>query len=814
MSLSSSADVVVRRRETAFWQSAGASIAAKAVGAVCLLAQVPIAVGHLGSELFGVWMTLVSALSLMAFADVGIGAGVQNEAAAYAGQSREAEAWKSGIDGVALLGLVGVVLAMMLLAAWRWLPWEDWLGLAAPKLAEDARRGLLVLIILFCVNLPLTVLARLAYGLQLGWLANVWTAAIQVLALFAVMLASGGGVGFAGFVAAAAWPVVIGNICLGVHLFRRMGWSASSLRRPDTAGMARLLKAGLPFTLPQLGALALSALPPVLISAVLGPASVTPWSLGQRLLGLFSQVQTMVLAPLWPAFTEARSRGDLVWLEKNYRRSVIVSALAIAAPQAAFALWGGPAVRIWSQGTVSLDLLTAAAFGFWAATTSLSQPPAFLLNSFGRAFGQGIYGGFSVAVIIACAPWSLRAGGLAGFAALAGGVFLAINVPCVYLEARKVLKIQRAPMREKRELRKRLLAGVCHLVGRMRRVRAERRVAVAIYKVDRVGDFVLALGALRFVAARVAKADLLLVLSESVRELAEREFPDVEKHYVAYRGEGARAALWAAWWNPLARGRVRADELICLRHQGGFFRKSILAGLGAKRSVGCEEGGGISSGREIFSERVNYPEVKRDELPAELRAHAAVLSNWSGERVIADDLLPALASSANVGGDVLICPFGSNAVRDYPDESWCKIVEGLRAAGRRVVFNGAEGDRARLHALAKKCGNVSADVTKDFSALLDLMMRADVVIAVETAAAHLATALDKPAVILIGGGHFGKCGPWARSARQTWLTHEQACFGCNWNCGQEEPWCVRRIVAEDVLKAVEASWAAVSAVDS
>ena len=77
-------------------------------------------------------------------------------------------------------------------AAWWWLPWEGWLGLAVPEIAGDARRGLLVLIILFCANLSLTVLARLAYGLQLSWLANAWAAAAQVLTLLAVRVTEGG----------------------------------------------------------------------------------------------------------------------------------------------------------------------------------------------------------------------------------------------------------------------------------------------------------------------------------------------------------------------------------------------------------------------------------------------------------------------------------------------------------------------------------------------------------------------------------------------------------------------------------------------
>jgi ADP-heptose:LPS heptosyltransferase/O-antigen/teichoic acid export membrane protein len=799
MSLPSSVDSATRRRETALWQGAGASIVAKGVSAVCQLAQVPVALGYLGAELFGLWMTLVSVLAMMAFADLGIGAGVQNEAASLVGKDRADEARKTCVNGLAVLGLVGVGLIVVLVACCAWLPWAGWIGIRDAVIATEARQGCLVLIILFCANLPLTALARLAYGLQLGWLANAWYAAINLLTLFAVIVASSWRMDFAGFVAIAAVPPVVGHAAIGIHLLAKMRWRIASLPRPDTVGMMRLLRAGLPFTLPQLGALALSAMPPVLISAVLGPAAVTPWNMGQRLLGLFGQLQALLLAPLWPAFTEARSRGDSDWLRTSYRRSIFLSGAVVALPQLLFVFWGGVVIDFWGRGAVSVEWSMAAALGFWAAVGSMSQPPAFLLNSFGRALGQGIYGGLSVAIIIAFAPVVLRAGGSAGLAALAGAVFLLVNLRCVYREANAAL--QPGSTADSVGKSNAATAWLCRVVGYFRRQRSRRSVPVVIYKVDRLGDFVLALGAVQWAITRAGAANVLMILNESVRELAEREFPNVEKSYVRYDGDGGLAALRAAWSNPLARGVVRADTVICLRHQRGLFRERILAGLKAGVSIGCSEGGARQQG-DCFTKPVIYRAEKSRELPTELRTHAAVLSEWSGEQVAAADVLPSLVSSTLSADFVLVCPFGSSEIRDYPVERWAAIVEGLRAAGRRVVFNAAAGDETRLHELVKHCGAVEVNVTERFSDYFVLIERAAVVITVETAAAHLAAALDKPAVILIGGGHFGKCGPWNRSARQVWLTHAMDCFGCDWSCVHEQPWCVRRIAVEDVVAAV------------
>jgi O-antigen/teichoic acid export membrane protein len=435
MSSTSSADSAARRRENAIWQGAATSVVAKAVSALCLLAQVPVAVGYLGTELFGLWMTLTSVLSLAAFADLGVGAGVQNEAGTLLGREQRAGIKATCANGLALLAMVALALVIALLAIWQWLPWENWLNLTDPSVKADARQGLLVLVILFGATFPLTSLSRLAFGLQLGWLANLWLAAINVLTLAAVLAARRASLNFTAFVVVAALPVLLGHLGLAFQLFRRQGWRWSDLPYPTAGHMSRLLRAGLPFTLPQLGALSLTFVPPLVLSSVLGPAAVTPWNIAHRLLGLFGVAQQILLTQLWPAYTEAHARGDWVWLKRNYRRSILGGLCLIALPQALFCFWGEAAVDIWTRGAVVLP----AGFAFWAglhaAVISVSQAPAFLLNSLGRMHGQAVYGFGATVVALAIAPRLAREFGLSGISMGVVVLWSTVYLPLIYLDA-------------------------------------------------------------------------------------------------------------------------------------------------------------------------------------------------------------------------------------------------------------------------------------------------------------------------------------------------------------------------------------------
>ena len=79
-------------------------------------------------------------------------------------------------------------------------------------------------------------------------------------------------------------------------------------------------------------------------------------------------------------------------------------------------------------------------------------------------------------------------------------------------------------------------------------------------------------------------------------------------------------------------------------------------------------------------------------------------------------------------------------------------------------------------------------------------------VGVETSLAHIASALEVPQVIVLGGGHFGRFMPVHRTTTAVILPLE--CFACNWSCRCKKPYCIRSIRPETVAQAVERALAA------
>lgn len=355
------------------------------------------------------------------------------------------------------------------------------------------------------------------------------------------------------------------------------------------------------------------------------------------------------------------------------------------------------------------------------------------------------------------------------------------------------------------------------------RVRARAGVAgrVAIVKLDRLGDFVLALAAIKRLIRHHGEERCVLIISPAAAELAQREFPAVER-VVLPASQGHARAVLAAWRHRRALGALGVTRTVCLRHQRWDYDELVLSWTGAAEHVRLETTftARLQSGRRTFVLDApgahSWPRGENRWPPPEgycqeLLRHAELVAQATGDRPAFDALLPELTVSAPALGPVpaiVITPLGSAPVRDLPPPLLAAALTEIRArSAGPVIFLGSVGQKARLEKLValpplRNLGAVEVRTDLDLAEYLAVVASSPLVLTVETATAHLATAMNRPMVALIGGGHFGEFAPWHRSSRQTWLTERLDCFGCDWRCVHPAPYCLTRISPDRVVDAV------------
>lgn len=356
------------------------------------------------------------------------------------------------------------------------------------------------------------------------------------------------------------------------------------------------------------------------------------------------------------------------------------------------------------------------------------------------------------------------------------------------------------------------------MLARPVHVKQRQAYAAVILKADRLGDFVLALGAIRSVAEAVGEDGCLLIVSSHALPLARTFFPKAHHLMIpAFLGHGQ--AAWVAWSLKRRMGSVTAPFAVVLRHIRWDYDEMVISWLGVERCVRmldgfsrktnpymrryeCQKPGGIEP--VVVEERGACSDGPL--LSSELQNHRQVVAAALGRVVDDKEVIPVLASRRPIGG-IVVSPFGSSAIRDVPYDLLLEaIAQAVAVLRDEVVLVGTVSQKKTLCELAGRLPvggpTVRVECELEVDAYVEVVAAGKLVITAETATAHIAAAANRPTVVFLGGGHHGLFGPWRRSYRQQWLTHRIDCFGCNWSCPFPEPRCLVNIDKEAVGQAV------------
>jgi O-antigen/teichoic acid export membrane protein len=442
--LSSTSSDAHARRWLAVRRSFGASMLAKAVSVVCTLAQVPIALHHLGREGYGFWIALLSIGLLMNFVDFGLTVGLQNALAAAQARGDADRLRRTYFTGAACLGVLS--LALLALAS-PIIATDDWsaaFNLSDAAVSAESRPALFVVFALFALGLPLNATARLTAAVQTIWIHSLWIALGSVLALLLAFAAARSGASLTTFVALASLAPLLQGIGMHLHMMRRLRWRHRDVALLPRAEWRAMLGASAWFSAPQIGLALLQTLPPVALAATAGPVAAGAFNILQRLFSPVSQGLQHLLAPVWPAFTEAHVKGDAAWLRRAFAFS-LKSTFGFLAALLVVAALAEPLVRFWvGPGDLAGPPALRWSTALWTALLMAAQPFLYFLFGVERLRGLALYGTLGCGLALAGLFVGGHLWGAAGalFAASAG--YGAVMLGGLISETRAVLQRSKA----------------------------------------------------------------------------------------------------------------------------------------------------------------------------------------------------------------------------------------------------------------------------------------------------------------------------------------------------------------------------------
>jgi len=413
------------------------SLFIKGCSIVISLLLVPMTLGYVSSELYGIWLTLSSIMLWLNFFDVGFTHGLKNKLA----EAIAKEDWQRGKSLVSttyfMMVLIFVPLWIILEITVPFVNWSSFLNVNAVY-NEEITRATYILVACFCLQMIVNVLTAVIAAFQKVALSSAFPVLGNFFSLIAIFLLTK----FCppSLVALACtisvFPilvVIIASLILYSNKFKAI---SPSIKTINQSYIKELFGLGYKFFLIQIQVVVLYQSTNILISNVAGPNEVTYYNIAYKYLGIAMMIYTILLSPLWPAFTDAYTKKDYTWMKNIYKKMSMVffvSAIAVIVMM----LVSPYIYKIWVGKDIAIPILMTISVGIYMIIHSWNELQIILINGIGFVKLQSFVTMIGLVVHV---PLSLYLGKYIGAVGIVCSMIL-INILYSYIFTLQINKI-------------------------------------------------------------------------------------------------------------------------------------------------------------------------------------------------------------------------------------------------------------------------------------------------------------------------------------------------------------------------------------
>ena len=352
----------------------------KAIGLVTSLLTVPVTLHYLDKESYGIWMTISSMAFWIFTFDIGLGNGMRNylTMAISRDDKKAAQTYVSStfVMITVLALLIGAVAAplIMTLDFNRLLNTESIVN-------DELQIIILVALVLTLANFVVKNIGFIYVALQKYALNDLLAVGGSVVALGIVYLLTLTTEGNLLYVVTTLMAVPVAVFMIGgIPVFTRYTYLRPSLHHFDRQFGKTVISKGMGFFAIQItSCLCIFGSSNLFISHFFGPEAVTVYNIAYKYFNLLAIGYTIIIAPMWNAYTDASVKGDWAWINKTFKRALLMWGITVAA--GAVMLWLADwCYAIWVGQEIKIPLSVSASVLTFICLFNLNNCVTYLLN--------------------------------------------------------------------------------------------------------------------------------------------------------------------------------------------------------------------------------------------------------------------------------------------------------------------------------------------------------------------------------------------------------------------------------------------------
>lgn len=357
-----------------------ANVASKGTAMAVMVLSVSLTIPYLGTQRFGIWMTVASFAGMLSFLGLGVGNALTNHVAGRAAQRDPVLLRQAISGGLGFLLMIGVAVGAGLYLLASGLPWARLIKVDDAVLLLEAQDAARLFAVLFGLNLFTTGIQSVFAGLQRTFEVYLAATLGSLVSLGVLLMAAQAQAGIPTLLVSTLGIQSLSTLLLLGLLLRRDLFSLREIRlavKQETSGLIRI--GGLFFVL-QVGTMIGWGADALIISSALGPAQVAVYSIAQRLFQFVTQPLAMVNMPLWGAYADAHAKGDVAFIRRTFKASMLLTlggSLLGAVILFSSSEW---VLHYWTRGNVEVPTLLMGLVALWTVLECCGVAFAMFLN--------------------------------------------------------------------------------------------------------------------------------------------------------------------------------------------------------------------------------------------------------------------------------------------------------------------------------------------------------------------------------------------------------------------------------------------------
>lgn len=351
----------------------------------------------LGSELYGVWATLLSIVTWVVFFDFGLGNGIKNYLTKALAKGNILEAKEIIITGYIAISIISIILFIVIVIL---VSLFDLGQLFNTQLLTDTELKTIVITLFAFVSFHFIIsfVKQFIFAIQKNALNEFEQFLFYSLLLFSLIYIYWKEYNsILAIVFTYGVSLILSKITLTFIFFIKNKHLFPSIKNFQKTIMGKLMNVGMAFFALQLVYIFILLSDKIIITQLLGPTEVTSYDIVYRIMSVVLVLHGVVNAPMWSAYTEAYNKNDISWIKKNLKKMNYFTILLISIV-VVLAFFYKEIVSLWIGEDLQIQTSLVWAMGLYVIIVSWNNNYAFFVNSINKIKWQLI--AYSIGAII------------------------------------------------------------------------------------------------------------------------------------------------------------------------------------------------------------------------------------------------------------------------------------------------------------------------------------------------------------------------------------------------------------------------------